>query len=494
MKSSRLYKVILVVLIPILLVVVAISQNRLNLDRMAMGITRGEPLGKSAPPVLAFTTVALGGFRGLIANLLWLRAVDLQEQDKFFEKVQLADWITKLQPHFTSVWAFQAWDMAYNISVKFDNPADRWQWVQRGIELLRDEALKYNPDEPLIYNQLAWIFQHKLGQDLDDAHMYYKTEWARQMDEVLDGTNYVALINPATEDERERARTLREKYKLDPQHMREVDEEYGPLEWRLPEAHAIYWATMGLKKSKRKDLITLRRTIYQPMQLAFRRGRLIKIVSANGTGYQFGPNLDIVNHVNDAYVTMAEEDPESRENIKTAHRNFLKDAVYLLYVNNRMGDARKWFDYLLEEYPNVLLDDARREDGASVPIKGMSLDEYAVARVTEVAGETSNERTRAVIEGLLVTSYYNLAIGQEDRGTGLTLLAERVWLNFQGKTEKQKARVGLPPMAQIKQQALRQFESRYAPELVARLRTRLGLPASTNSPPNAAVAPSAVAE
>src|SRR5438034_7742656 len=73
-----------------------------------MGITRGEPLGNTAPPVLVFTTVALGGFRGLIANALWIRAVDLQEQDKYFEKVQLADWITKLQPHFVTVWTHQA--------------------------------------------------------------------------------------------------------------------------------------------------------------------------------------------------------------------------------------------------------------------------------------------------------------------------------------------------------------------------------------------------
>ena len=478
-------------LIPVLLGAVALIQGALNRDRIAMGITRGEPLGKSAPPVLAFTTVALGGFRGLIANLLWIRAVELQEEDKFFEKVQLADWITKLQPHFTTVWAYQAWDMAYNISVKFDSPADRWQWVQRGFELLRDEALRYNPDETLIYNQLAWIFQHKLGQDLDDAHMYYKGEWAREMDEVLDGTNYVALINPQTDDERERGRLLREKYKLDPQHMREVDETYGPLEWRLPESHAVYWATMGLKKAKRKDLITLRRTLYQPMQLAFRRGRLVEIDASDGTRYQFGPNLDIVDKVNKAYESMAAEDEEYRDHIKTAHRNFLKDAVYFLYVHNRMAEAKQWFDYMLAEYPNVLLDDARREDMASVPIKGMSLDEYAVARVTEVAGETSNERTRAVIEGLLVTAFFNLAIGQEDRGTGLTLLAERVWLNFQAKTEQQEARVGLPPMAQMKEEALRQFENTYAPELVARLRTRLGLPAATNTPPAEAVAPDA---
>src|SRR5881396_4291865 len=203
--NQKLKKSCLLLLAVLLLLGVSRVQSSLNRDRESLGLTRIQPL-ENAPPVLAFTTVALGGFRGLIANALWIRAIDLQEQDKYFEKVQLADWITKLQPHFVTVWTHQAWDMAYNISIKFSNPRDRWQWVQRGIELLRDEALKYNPDEPLIYRELGWIFQHKIGVDLDDAHLYYKSEWAREMDEVLHGSNYQALINPQTEDEKERAR------------------------------------------------------------------------------------------------------------------------------------------------------------------------------------------------------------------------------------------------------------------------------------------------
>ena len=80
--------------------------------------------------MLAFTTVALGGFRGLISNALWIRANDLQDEDKFFEMAQLADWITKLEPHFVQVWLVQAWNMAYNISVKFKDYPDRWRWVR----------------------------------------------------------------------------------------------------------------------------------------------------------------------------------------------------------------------------------------------------------------------------------------------------------------------------------------------------------------------------
>src|SRR5438067_9113449 len=174
--NSRLKKVILVLLAFALLASISFVQKSLNVDRERLGLTRVQPL-ENAPPVLAFTTVALGGFRGLISNALWIRASDLQDEDKFFEMAQLADWITKLEPHFVQVWLVQAWNMAYNISVKFTDFGDRWRWVKRGIELLRDQGLVYNPNETLIYRELAWFFQHKIGQNMDDANMHYKQEW-----------------------------------------------------------------------------------------------------------------------------------------------------------------------------------------------------------------------------------------------------------------------------------------------------------------------------
>src|SRR6266480_758145 len=205
--NSTLKKALFVVLAALLLVGVSFVQRALNRDRKALGITRVEPL-ENAPPVLAFTTVALGGFRGLISNALWIRANDLQEEDKFFEMAQLADWITKLEPHFVQVWLVQAWNMAYNISVKFKDYPDRWRWVKRGLELLRDEGLRYNPNEILIYRELAWFFQHKMGQNLDDASMYYKQQWANEMAAVFDKKrpDLEELIHPQTDDQKARRR------------------------------------------------------------------------------------------------------------------------------------------------------------------------------------------------------------------------------------------------------------------------------------------------
>ncbi len=216
-------------------------QNSLNHDRDTLGLTRGAVL-KNAPPMLAFTTVALGGFRGLISNFLWIRANDLQQDDKFFEAAQLANWITDLEPTYASVWQFQAWNMAYNISVKFKDFPDRWRWVERGIELLRDDGLRYNPNSVDIHRELAWFFQHKMGQNLDDANMYYKSQWALEMKPFFgpNGTNLDQLLNPQTPEEKTNALVLREKFKIDPVFAEKVNQESDTLNWRLPEAHAIY--------------------------------------------------------------------------------------------------------------------------------------------------------------------------------------------------------------------------------------------------------------
>lgn len=85
------------------------------------------------PPTVALITVAFGGFRGLVADILWLRVSHLQEKGATLEIVQLADFITKLQPRFADVWVFHAWNMAYNVSFTFPSGPDRWRWVRNGV-------------------------------------------------------------------------------------------------------------------------------------------------------------------------------------------------------------------------------------------------------------------------------------------------------------------------------------------------------------------------
>jgi hypothetical protein len=110
--SGKPYKILLTGIAVLLLIGSSLTQRELVKERDELGLTRYPEL-KGAPPVLSLTTVALGGFRGLISNMLWIRMSDLQDNDKYFEMVQLADWITKLEPHIPQVWVHQAWNMAY---------------------------------------------------------------------------------------------------------------------------------------------------------------------------------------------------------------------------------------------------------------------------------------------------------------------------------------------------------------------------------------------
>jgi hypothetical protein len=483
---GRFKKIVLVTLAAALVAGAGFLQKSLNHDRDTLGLTHVEGL-TNAPPVLAFTTVALGGFRGLISNLLWTRANQLQEDDKFFEMAQLSDWITKLEPHFSQVWVHEAWNMAYNISVKFKDYPDRWRWVQNGIELLRDQGLRYNPDDVLIHRELAWFFQHKIGANLDDASMYYKTQWKKEMEEVFGGKHpdFEALIHPRTPDEINRAKILREKYKLDPEFMKQVDEEYGPLEWRLPEAQAIYWAAQGLKRAADNpskiaptdDLIVLRRVIYQCMQLSWQRGRVVD--NPFSDELEFAPNLEMIPKVNDTYLKMyaEESDPNQKNGILKAHRNFLRQAIYSFYVYNRIADAAKWFKYLGEKYPDKTIIDG---DFNSYP-RNVTLDQYAVACVQEDINDMSPDRMRATLEGLLITSYMSRITDQDDRADGLQRLALKAWQSYQSKIPAARGDpLRVPPLREIDRDVRSRLlnpTNGLPAEAQAILRTKLNLPA-----------------
>ncbi len=487
--NPRAKKFLLLFLAAVLVFGAGRVQKSLNTDRDRLGLTHAAVL-ENAPPMLAFTTVALGGFRGLISNFLWMRANDLQQDDKFFEAAQLATWITDLEPHFSQVWVFQGWNMAYNISVKFKENApgdytDRWRWLENGITLLRDEGLKYNPNDILIFRELAWFFQHKMGANLDDANMFYKKKWAEEMSPFFgaSGTNYQNLISPQSAADMTNAVLLEKKFKLEPALVRSVDEKYGPFDWRLPEAHAIYWGVKGLaeaqkhsEKVKTSDFITLRRIIYQSIYQAFKHGRIVE--NPFTQTYSLEPNLELVKNVNDAYEEMSHDDAENRDHIERAQRNFLRDAVYFLYENNRMAEANKWFKYLGDKFPNQPIVE---NDPTSLP-KSLTLDEYAVAVVQIDIGETSQERVTSAVQGLLVRSY--LALAQDDNAGYDTFrrLATGVYRRYTRQTAGSRGdvRIPLPPYDELNKTVVTDLlnPQRGLPfEARAVLRTQLGLPA-----------------
>ena len=254
--------------------------------------------------------------------------------------------------------------------------------------------------------------------------------------------------------------------------MKAVDDLWGPLEWRLPDAHAIYWAQQGIddvteqfdvtgpdgepdgilntdeEKAAGGDFLKLRRVIYQALQQACMQGRLI----AKPPTFQYGWNVDLVPRANDSYEKQMEakrqEDAASNtdtglaEHMSTGHKNFLRSAVYYLYVYNRKAEAAKWYEYMLDLYPQ------------SIPVPGLSLDEYCVSRVQEDAGETDHNQTKAVISALLFQAFQFASVGEDDQFVGHKSLAIQLYNRFQKEIGISTNRVGLPPFEELERLVL----------------------------------------
>jgi len=439
---------------------------------------------ESDPPEVALG-VAMGAFRGIFVNMLWFRAQELKEEGKFFEAIEVARAITRLQPRFPRVWIFHAWNLAYNISVATNTAEERWNWVNAGIRLLRDEGIPRNPNDTLLHKELAWIFVHKIQGVTDDANLYYKRrlaeEWsyimgpppsepqpededvqriyerlaAEKASEANGGEasmsdamreagidRRVAILRdiasaPDTLEEvyqsaptaRELVRRLREEagvaldidflrlveiqrelfrmrqglglgvslapsqrnaaferifydqqytqagrlllpyvrkrvltrdYNMEIARMIRYTRQFGPLDWRHPATHSLYWASRGVEEGLRRrniadfNMINTDRVIMHSLQELFRWGDVK--YSLLSDSYVAFMNLDFADAYTEAMELVGEraqqraeatgldaEDPDRHFRLLgEGYANFLRDVVRTYY---RMGDIAKARDY-----------------------------------------------------------------------------------------------------------------------------------------------------
>ena len=182
---ARVKQIIALSICGVLLLAASTLIPSINEGRRTLNMYGSAEVTKTAPPEYAFLIQAFGSFRGLITNIVFIRAEEAKREGRFYDAMQLASWICKLQPRFPSVWEFQSWNMAWNISVTTYTPEERWNWVYNGAKLIRDEGLFYNPRAVNLYRQLAWIFVNKMSETTDEFHFTYKREWAYRMHLLL---------------------------------------------------------------------------------------------------------------------------------------------------------------------------------------------------------------------------------------------------------------------------------------------------------------------
>lgn len=215
-------------LLPVLLLVIGLAVL-IPSERYLRQCRAATTTDASGTSWVRYVMVGLGGFRGVISEVLWIRATQLQEQGRYFELVQLSDWITALDPRAAEAWVFNAWNLSYNIPAMLPDPAARLNWVRAGLDLLSKKAIPANPVTPRLYRELGWLYQNKIGSFDDKASRVYKIALAKDYADrnVVIGDSADSLLDRKT--------------------VKEIEARFGKLDWRLAESHAVYWAWRGLK-------------------------------------------------------------------------------------------------------------------------------------------------------------------------------------------------------------------------------------------------------
>lgn len=128
-------------------------------------------LGQVDPTSVTIKLATLG-MRGVAANILWEKANDYKMKKDWTNLGATLNQITKVQPNFINVWSNQAWNLSYNVSVEFDDYRERYRWVIKGIDFLK-EGIRYNERQPRLVWDMGWMISQKIGK-ADESKQFRK--------------------------------------------------------------------------------------------------------------------------------------------------------------------------------------------------------------------------------------------------------------------------------------------------------------------------------
>ncbi|HPM81279.1 MAG TPA: hypothetical protein PLF81_11300 [Candidatus Anammoximicrobium sp.] len=133
------------------------------------------------------------GLRPLAVALLWNSSFEFKKKEDWDGLSATLNQITKLQPNFITVWEHQSHNLAYNVSVEFDDYRMRYHWVTKGIDFLVN-GVHLNRENPRLLHYTGWITGQKIGRA--DEHVQFR-ELFRKDDDFHNSLNNEVAIDKA---------------------------------------------------------------------------------------------------------------------------------------------------------------------------------------------------------------------------------------------------------------------------------------------------------
>ena len=236
--------------------------------------------------------------------------------------------------------------------------------VEPDIELLR----RYTQHQAVRGSVRRAMYEAEFGEK--------NRAFAELLDDPAYASAWEALIPFA------RRKVLVEDFNMEPRRMIRYTRKFGPMDWRHPGSHGVYWATRGIEESltrfdeynrKNYDFVNTDRMVMQAIQSLYRSGDIYfnyLTYLGGGRGYFQGmPNPYFVQSYGDMYEDVVEragvyEDPSRpRRNYATGYENFLADAISFFYRRGEMERAEYWYERLRTwEGQNVVGGEFQTED------------------------------------------------------------------------------------------------------------------------------------
>ena len=152
--------------------------GRLSEMRVKYNIAESD-LGEISPASETMKLASLG-LRGVAATLLWNKAHTYRVMHEWDRLKAALNNIALLQPHYDKVWEHQAHNLAYNVSIEFDDYRQRYEMVREGTEFLT-RGVRQNRRAPRLIWYTGWFYGQKMG--VSDERVQFRRLFAD--DEVL---------------------------------------------------------------------------------------------------------------------------------------------------------------------------------------------------------------------------------------------------------------------------------------------------------------------
>ena len=103
------------------------------------------------------------GLRGVAVNILWMQALEHQKNEDYDKFAATLQTLTKVQPNFVKVWEYQGHNLAFNVSMEFDDYEYRYEWVKKGLKFLKS-GIAYNTNDHRMTDNLGFFTGTKFGK------------------------------------------------------------------------------------------------------------------------------------------------------------------------------------------------------------------------------------------------------------------------------------------------------------------------------------------